>query len=69
MKQLGMMIGEIFQINDDFQDFPNMKPSDKKMYKIYKEKLYQKSYITMNDLNFKKRKTFQLLDFVFELKV
>ena len=69
MKELGMMIGEIFQINDDFQDFPNMKSSDKKMYELYKEDLYQKSLIIMDELNFKKQKTFQLLDFVFDLKV
>tara|TARA_B110001454_G_scaffold202208_1_gene209153 strand:+ start:1491 stop:2309 length:819 start_codon:yes stop_codon:yes gene_type:complete len=69
IKKLGMFIGEIFQINDDFEDFPKMKISDKKIYNEYKKKLYQKSYIIMKDLKFRKKETYQLLDFVFDLKV
>ena len=65
IKKLGMFIGEIFQINDDFEDFPKMKISDKKIYNEYKKKLYQKSYIIMKDLKFRKKENLSIIRFCF----
>ena len=69
MYQLGMMIGEIFQINDDFSDFPKMKKQDFEMYLLYKKTLYNKCIKLMNSLSFKRRESFQLIEYVRDLVV
>ena len=69
MYQLGMVIGEIFQINDDFTDFPQMNKKDTKMYMAKKESLYKKGLNIMNSLNFKRSESFQMIDYVRDLIV
>ena len=69
MYQLGMVIGEIFQINDDFSDFPKMKKKDTKMYMVKKEILYRKGINIMNNLNFSRSESYQVIDYVSDLIV
>ena len=69
MNQLGMVVGEIFQINDDFSDFPEMKKKDTEMYMEKKEILYRKGIDIMNNLNFKRRESYQVIDYVSNLIV
>ena len=69
MYQLGMVIGEIFQINDDFSDFPKMKKKDTEMYMEKKEILYRKGIDIMNNLNFKRSESYQVIDYVSNLIV
>ena len=69
MYQLGMVIGEIFQINDDFSDFPKMNKKDTKMYMLKRDRLYKKGIKIMNNLNFKRSESFQMIDYVRDLIV
>ena len=69
MYQLGMVIGEIFQINDDFSDFPKMNKKDTKMYMLKRDRLYKKGIEIMNNLNFKRSESFQMIDYVRDLIV
>lgn len=69
MYQLGMVVGEIFQINDDFSDFPKMKKKDTEMYMAKKEILYRKGINIMNNLKFKRSESYQVIDYVSNLIV
>ena len=69
LKKIGMQIGEIFQINDDFEDYPNMKNRDKIALLNYKNQLYKAIQSDLKKLSIKSKKIFMLLDFLMDLKV
>ena len=64
-----MVVGEIFQINDDFSDFPKMKKKDTKMYMAEKKILYRKGINIMKNLNFTRSESYQVIDYVSDLIV
>ena len=41
MSKIGLYIGEIFQINDDLEDYPKMKKQDKSLLLTHKKNLYK----------------------------
>ena len=69
LSKIGLYIGEIFQINDDFEDYPGMKKDEKSILKAYKLKLYKKTVNELEILKIKNRKIYLLLDFLMDLKV
>ena len=68
-KKAGQYIGEIFQINDDFVDFPQMPKQDAEKLSEYKKILVNKIYQIFNVLELRRQKTFLLIDFLKDLKV
>ena len=64
-----MYIGEIFQINDDFEDFPRMSAKNKKFLENYKLKLSQKIFSIFKKIHLKNKKTYLLIEFLLDLKV
>ena len=64
-----MYIGEIFQINDDFEDFPDMPAKNKKFLENYKLKLSEKIFSTFKKIHLKNKKTHLLIEFLLDLKV
>ena len=69
LADIGMYIGEIFQINDDFEDFPRMSAKNKKFFENYKLKLSEKIYTTFKKINLKNKKTYLLIEYLLDLKV
>ena len=69
LSKIGLYIGEIFQINDDFEDYPRMKKDEKSILEAYKLKLYRKAINELKILKIKSRKIYLLLDFLMDLKV
>jgi geranylgeranyl pyrophosphate synthase len=69
MQKIGEYIGEIFQINDDFADFPKMSKVNNEILLKYREKLAEKTIKNLNKIKLKKKKTFLLIDFLVDLKV
>ena len=69
LADIGMYIGEIFQINDDFEDFPRMSAKNKKFLENYKLKLSQKIFSIFKKINLKNKKTYLLIEFLLDLKV
>jgi len=69
LSKIGLYIGEIFQINDDFEDYPRMRKVEKSILQSYKLKLYNKTINELKILKIKNRKIYQLLDFLMDLKV
>ena len=69
LADIGMYIGEIFQINDDFEDFPLMSVKNKKFLENYKLKLSQKIFSIFKKINLKNKKTYLLIEFLLDLKV
>ena len=69
MKKIGEYIGEIFQINDDFTDFPRMSKVNTEILINYKKKLAEKTLKNLKKIKLKKKKTFLLIDFLVDLKV
>ena len=69
MQKIGESIGEIFQINDDFADFPRMSKVNTEILLNYKKKLAEKTLKNLKKIKLKKKKTFLLIDFLVDLKV
>jgi len=69
MKKIGEYIGEIFQINDDFADFPRMSKVNTEILLNYKKKLAEKTIKNLKKIKLKKKKTLLLIDFLVDLKV
>ena len=69
MQKIGEYIGEIFQINDDFADFPKMSKVNNEILLKYREKLAEKTIKNLNKIKLKKKKTLLLIDFLVDLKV
>ena len=69
MKKIGEYIGEIFQINDDFADFPRMSKVNTEILLNYKKKLAEKTIKNLMKIKLKKKKTLLLIDFLIDLKV
>ena len=68
-KKAGQYIGEIFQINDDFEDFPRMSAKNKKFLENYKLKLSKKIFSTSKKINLKNKNTYLLIEFLLDLRV
>ena len=69
LSKVGLYIGEIFQINDDLEDYPRMKKKDKFLLLDYKTQLYKKTINELRILRVKSRKIYLLIDFLIDLKV
>ena len=69
MQKIGEYIGEIFQINDDFADFPRMSKVNTEILLKYRKKLAEKTIKNLKKIKLKKKKTFLLIDFLVDLKV
>ena len=69
LKNIGMRIGEIFQINDDLNDFPKMPMKNKKFLQDYKLQLYNFLQRDMKKLNIKNKKIYLLVDYLMDLKI
>ena len=69
MQKIGEYIGEIFQINDDFADFPRMSKVNTEILLKYREKLAEKIKKNLMKIKLKKKKTLLLIDFLVDLKV
>ena len=69
LSKVGLYIGEIFQINDDLEDYPRMKKQDKFLLLDYKTQLYKKTINELRILRVKSRKIYLLIDFLIDLKV
>ena len=69
LSKIGLYIGEIFQINDDFTDYPRMKKDEKSILQAYKLKLHKKTINELEILKVNSRKIYQLIDFLMDLKV
>ena len=69
MQKIGEYIGEIFQINDDFADFPRMSKVNTEILLNYKKTLAENTIKNLKEIKLKKRKTFLLIDFLVDLKV
>ena len=69
MQKIGEYIGEIFQINDDFVDFPRMSKVNTEILLKYREKLAEKIKKNLMKIKLKKKKTLLLIDFLVDLKV
>ena len=69
LSKIGLYIGEIFQINDDFEDYPKMKKDEKSILQSYKSKLYSKTINELKILKIKSKKIYLLIDFLMDLKV
>ena len=69
LSKVGLYIGEIFQINDDIEDYPRMRKEDKSALLAYKIKLYKKTIYELKILRVKSRKIYLLIDFLMDLKV
>ena len=59
----------IFQINDDFEDYPRMRKDEKSILQAYKLKLHKKTINELDILKINSRKIYQLIDFLMDLKV
>ena len=69
MQKIGEYIGEIFQINDDFADFPRMSKVNTEILLKYRKKLAEKTIKNLMKIKLKKKKTLLLIDFLVDLKV
>ncbi len=69
LSKIGLFIGEIFQINDDLEDYPRMKKQDKFLLLDYKAMLYKKIINELKILRVKSRKIYLLIDYLIDLKV
>ena len=69
LADIGMYIGEIFQINDDFEDFPDMSAKNKKFLENYRLKLSQKIFSIFKKIHLKNKKIYLLIEFLLDLKV
>ena len=69
MQKIGEYIGEIFQINDDFADFPRMSKANTEILLKYRKKLAEKTIKNLMKIKLKKKKTLLLIDFLVDLKV
>ena len=69
LSKVGLYIGEIFQINDDLEDYPRMKKKDKFLLLDYKTQLYKKTINELRILRVKSRQIYLLIDFLIDLKV
>ena len=69
LKNIGMRIGEIFQINDDLSDFPKMPVKNKKFLQDYKLQLYNFLQRDMKKINIKNKKIYLLVDYLMDLKI
>ena len=69
LKNIGMRIGEIFQINDDRSDFPKMPAKNKKFLQDYKLQLYNFLQRDMKKINIKNKKIYLLVDYLMDLKI
>ena len=67
--RIGLYLGEIFQINDDFEDYPKMKKAEKSVLQDYKLELFKKIINELKILKVKSRKIYLLIDFLMDLKV
>ena len=69
LENIGMYLGEIFQINDDFEDYPRMKIKEKMILENYKLKLFKKIIKELKKLKVKDQKIYLLIDYLMDLRV
>ena len=69
LENIGMYLGEIFQINDDFEDYPRMKIKEKMILENYKLKLFKKIIKELKKLKVKGQKIYLLIDYLMDLRV
>ena len=69
LKKIGMYIGEIFQISDDFNDEPKMPTKEKKYLEKYRDALYTKTLKLLKEANIKNSSVNNLLNYLMLLKV
>ena len=69
LSKIGLYIGEIFQINDDLEDYPKMKKQDKSLLLTHKKNLYKQIINELKILRVKSKKIYLLIDFLMDLKV
>jgi len=69
LKKIGMNIGEIFQISDDFNDEPKMLTKEKKYLEKYRDTLYTKTLKLLKEANIKNLSVNNLLNYLMLLKV
>jgi geranylgeranyl pyrophosphate synthase len=69
LKIIGMNIGEIFQISDDFNDEPKMSAKEKKYLVGYRDRLHTKTLKLIKEANIKNLSVDSLIDYLMDLKV
>ena len=69
LRQIGLNIGEIFQISDDFNDEPKMSIKEKKYLLQYRSKLYKQTLSSLKKLRIKNDQVYGLLEYLMELEV
>ena len=69
LRQIGLYIGEIFQISDDFNDEPKMPIKEREYLIHYRSKIYNQTKSSMKRLKIKNKYVFGLLEYLMELKV
>jgi len=69
LRQIGLYIGEIFQINDDFNDEPKMSIKEKDYLNKYRFRLYNQTTNSMKKLKIKNSHVYDFLEYLMELKV
>ena len=69
LRQVGLNIGEIFQISDDFNDEPKMSIKEKNYLIQYRLKIFSQTLRSLKKLRIKNNQVYDLLDYLIELKV
>ena len=69
LRQVGLNIGEIFQISDDFNDEPKMSTKEKKYLIQYRLQIFSQTLRSLKKLGIKNNQVYDLLDYLMELKV
>ena len=69
LRQVGLNIGEIFQISDDFNDEPKMSTKEKKYLIQYRLQIFSQTLRSLKKLRIQNNQVYDLLDYLMELKV
>jgi|TARA_B110000967_G_C18884195_1_gene562921 geranylgeranyl pyrophosphate synthase len=69
LQRVGMNIGEIFQISDDFSDEPKMPTKERLFLSKYRLKLYKQTIKQLNNLKINNESINRLLNHLMELEV
>ena len=69
LKKIGLNIGEIFQISDDFNDEPKMPAKEKRYLEKYRDILYARTLNLLKEANIKNSSINNLLNYLMILKV
>ena len=69
LRKVGMNIGEIFQISDDFNDEPKMSTKEKRYLEKYRDTLYSQTLKLLKEANIKNLSVNNLLNYLMLLKV